>query len=78
VEEVYFDVYFDNYEFNEDPLYEQNETLMKGTELMQREQIRDLVNNDRQVLDFQILAKKINSNLDKAYLFLANQTIKIS
>lgn len=70
------EAYFDNYEFIEDPLSEQNETLMEETELMQREQLRDLVNKDGQELDFQILAEKINSNLDKAYLFLANQTTK--
>lgn len=68
------EAYLENYEFIEAPLAEQDETLMEETELMLREQLRDLVKNDSTETDVQMLVEKINSNLDQADLLLANQT----
>jgi hypothetical protein len=70
------EAYLENYEFIEAPLAEQNETLMEETEVMLREQLRDLVRNDSTETDVQMLVEKINSNLYQADLLLANQAIK--
>lgn len=64
----------ENYEFIEAPLAEQNETLMEETEVMLREQLRDLVKSDSVEADVQALLQKINSNLDQADQLLTNQT----
>jgi hypothetical protein len=66
--------YLDNYEFIETPLKEQNETLMEETEVMLREELRDLVNNEGAEGDVQMLVEKIKSNLDQAEKLLGNQT----
>ena len=68
------EAYLENYEFIEAPLAEQNETLMKETEVMLREQLRDLVKSDGVEADVQALLQKINSNLDQADKLLTNQT----
>jgi hypothetical protein len=68
------EAYLENYEFIEAPLAEQNETLMEETEVMLREQLRDLVKNDSVEADVQTLIEKINSNLDQANLLLTNKT----
>lgn len=68
------EAYLENYEFIEAPLAEQDETLMEETEVMLREQLRDLVKNDSAETDVQMLVEKINSNLNEADLLLANQT----
>lgn len=70
------EAYLENYEFIEAPLAEQNETLMEETEVMLREQLRDLVKSEGVEADVQMLAEKINSNLDQADLLLTNQTEK--
>ena len=64
----------ENYEFIEAPLAEQNETLMEETEVMLREQLRDLVKSDSVEADVQTLTDKINSNLDQADKLLTNHT----
>ena len=68
------EAYLENYEFIEAPLAEQNETLMEETEVMLREQLRDLVKSDGVEADVQTLAEKINSNLDQADQLLTNQS----
>jgi Ribonuclease G/E len=68
------EAYLENYEFIEAPLAEQNETLMEETEVMLREQLRDLVKSDSVEADLQALLQKINSNLDQADQLLTNQT----
>ena len=68
------EAYLENYEFIEAPLAEQNETLMEETEVMLREQLRDLVKSDSVEADIQALIQKINSNLDQADQLLTNQT----
>jgi hypothetical protein len=70
------EAYLENYEFIEAPLAEQNETLMEETEVMLREQLRDLVKSEGVEADVQTLIEKINSNLDQADMLLANQTEK--
>jgi hypothetical protein len=70
------EAYLENYEFIEAPLAEQNETLMEETEVMLREQLRDLVKDDNTETDVQMLVEKINSNLYQADILLANQTTK--
>jgi hypothetical protein len=70
------EAYLENYEFIEAPLAEQNETLIEETEVMLREQLRDLVRNESAETDVQMLVEKINSNLYQADLLLANQTTK--
>jgi hypothetical protein len=64
------EAYLENYEFIEAPLAEQNETLMEETEVMLREQLRDLVKSEGVETDVQTLVEKINSNLDQADLLL--------
>lgn len=68
------EAYLENYEFIEAPLAQQNETLMEETEVMLREQLRDLVKSDSVEADVQSLLQKINSNLDQADKLLTNQT----
>lgn len=68
------EAYLENYEFIEAPLAEQNETLMEETEVMLREQLRDLVKSDGVEADVQALLQQINSNLDQADKLLTNQT----
>ena len=68
------EAYLENYEFIEATLAEQNETLMEETEVMLREQLRDLVKSDSVEADVQTLLQKINSNLDQADQLLTNQT----
>lgn len=68
------EAYLENYEFIEAPLAERNETLMEETEVMLREQLRDLVKSDSVEADIQALLQKINSNLDQADQLLTNQT----
>lgn len=66
--------YLENYEVIEAPLEKQNNTLMEETEVMLREQLRDLVKSEGAEADVQMLVEKINSNLDQADILLANQT----
>lgn len=68
------EAYLENYEFIEAPLAEQNETLMEETEVMLREQLRDLVKSDSVEADVQALLQKINSNLDQADQLLQTET----
>jgi predicted ribosome quality control (RQC) complex YloA/Tae2 family protein len=68
------EAYLENYEFIEASLAEHNETLMEETEVMLREQLRDLVKSDGVEADVQSLLQKINSNLDQADKLLTNQT----
>jgi hypothetical protein len=68
------EAYLENYEFIEAPLAEQNETLMEETEVMLREELRDLVSDDGAEADVLTLIEKINSNLDQADQVLTNHT----
>ena len=58
--------YLDNFEFIEAPLAEKDEVLMENTEVMLREQLRQLIQNQVPAEQLQQHIDKINSNLDKA------------
>jgi hypothetical protein len=58
--------YLDNFEFIEAPLAEKDEVLMENTEIMLREQLRQLIQNKVPVEELQQHIEKINSNLDRA------------
>jgi hypothetical protein len=63
--------YLDNYEFIEAPLAEQNRTLMETTELMLREDLRQLIQSQAPIEEIQEHIAKINSNLNQAEELLA-------
>jgi hypothetical protein len=63
--------YLDNYEFIEAPLAEQNRTLMETTELMLREDLRQLIQTNAPLEEIQELIDKINNNLNQAEELLA-------
>ncbi|HZD35563.1 MAG TPA: hypothetical protein VE130_10190 [Nitrososphaeraceae archaeon] len=63
--------YLDNYEFIEAPLAEQNQTLMETTEVMLREELRQLTQNNVSLQEIQDHIDKINSNLDQAETLLS-------
>jgi hypothetical protein len=58
--------YIDNFEFIEAPLEEKDETLMENTEIMLREQLRQLIQNRGPAEQLQQHIDKINDNLDRA------------
>jgi hypothetical protein len=66
--------YLDNFEFIEAPLAEKDKTLMENTEIMLREQLRQLIQNKVSLEELQQHIDKINSNLDKAEELLADGT----
>ena len=63
--------YLDNYEFIEAPLAEKDNILMENTEVMLREQLRELIQNRVSIEELQQHIDKINSNLDQAEKLLA-------
>jgi hypothetical protein len=63
--------YLDNYEFIEAPLAEKDNTLMENTEVMLREQLRQLIQNKVSIEELQEHIDKINSDLDKDEELLA-------
>ena len=66
--------YLDNFEFIEAPLAEKDEALMENTEVMLREQLRELIQNKVSLEELQQHIDKINSNLDKAEELLVDRT----
>jgi hypothetical protein len=66
--------YLDNFEFIEAPLAEKDEALMENTEVMLREQLRQLIQNQVSLEELQQHIDKINSSLDKAEELLADGT----
>jgi hypothetical protein len=58
--------YIDNFEFIEAPLAEKDEALMENTEVMLREQLRQLIQDQAPTEQLQQHIEKINSNLDRA------------
>jgi hypothetical protein len=63
--------YLDNYEFIEAPLAEQNRTLMETTEVMLREDLRQLIQTHAPLEEIQEHIDKINSNLNQVEDLLA-------
>jgi hypothetical protein len=63
--------YLDNFEFIEAPLADKDNALMENTEVMLREQLRQLIQNKVSLEELQQHIDKINSNLDQAEKLLA-------
>lgn len=66
--------YLDNFEFLESPLDKHDKALRNDTEIILREQLRQVINDKSPLENIQQLADKINSNLDKAESLLANES----
>jgi hypothetical protein len=62
--------YIDNFEFIEAALAEKDEALMENTEIMLREQLRQLIQNQVPTEQLQQHIDKINDNLDRAETLL--------
>ncbi|MGB7559350.1 MAG: hypothetical protein WBM37_12610 [Nitrososphaeraceae archaeon] len=62
--------YLDNFEFIEAPLAEKDEALMQNTELMLREQLRQLIQDHVPIEELQLHIDKINGNLKNAEVLL--------
>jgi hypothetical protein len=58
--------YLENYEYIEAPLTQKNQTLMKATEVMLREELRQLIQDRAPSQEIQAQIEKINVNLDQA------------
>jgi plastocyanin len=66
--------YLDNFEFIEAPLNKHDKALRNDTEIMLREQLRQVIKDKSPAENIQQLINKINSNLDKAEALLANES----
>jgi hypothetical protein len=66
--------YLEHFEFIEAPLAEKDEALMENTELMLREQLRQLIQNKVSPEELEQHIDKINNNLDKAEALLKDGT----
>jgi plastocyanin len=66
--------YLDNFEFLEAPLDKHDKALNENTEIMLREQLRQVIKDKSPIENIQQLINKINSNLDKAEALLANES----
>jgi hypothetical protein len=62
--------YLDNFEFIEAPLAEKDEALMQNTELMLREQLRQLIQDHVPIEELQLHIDKISGNLENAEVLL--------
>ena len=58
--------YLDNFEFIEAPLAEKDEALMQNTEVMLREQLRQLIQDHVPIEELQLHINNINNNLKNA------------
>ena len=66
--------YLDNFEFLEVPLDRHDNALRNDTEIMLREQLRQVIKDKLPIENIQQLINKINSNLDKAETLLAGES----
>ena len=62
--------YLDNFEFIEAPLVEKDEALMQNTEVLLREQLRQLIQDHVPIEELQLHIDKINSKLKNAEALL--------
>jgi hypothetical protein len=60
------EAYLENFEFVEAPLAEHDAALMKETEIMLREELRQLIDDRAPAEQIQQHINSINSNLDRA------------
>jgi len=66
--------YLDNYEFIESPLDKHDKALNENTEVMLREQLRQVIKDKSPIENIQQFISNINVNLDKAQTLLANES----
>ena len=57
--------YIDNFEFLEGELAKHDESLMKDTEVLLREQLRNLIQGKADIQDIQAMVDKINIKLNE-------------
>src|SRR5919199_3831418 len=65
--------YLDNFEFIETPLDKHDKALRNDTEILLREQLRQVIKDKSPIENIQQLINNIDSNLDKAEALLANE-----
>jgi plastocyanin len=66
--------YLDNYEFIEAPLDKHDKALNENTEVMLRQQLRQMIKDKSPMENVQQLINNINPNLDKVESLLANES----
>ena len=66
--------YLDHFEFIEDPIAERDEALMENTEIILREELRQLIQDRVSLEQIQQHIDKINSNLDQAEQLLSSES----
>jgi plastocyanin len=69
--------YLDNFEFIEAPLDKHDKALKNETEIMLREQLRQMIKDKSPQDNVQQLIDKININLDKAQTLLAGRELPV-
>lgn len=67
------EAYLENYEYIEAPLAESDETLMENTEVMLREELRQLIQDRAPLEEIQQQVDMINNNLDDANTLLMEE-----
>ena len=65
-ESIAIEAYLENYEYIEAPIAQHDEQLMEQTEIMLREELRQMINDRVPAEQIQDHIAKINANLDKA------------
>ena len=70
-ENIAIEAYLENYEFVEAPLAELDQELMEETEMMLREELRQMITNRAQIEQIEEHIGMINANLDKATQLLS-------
>jgi hypothetical protein len=68
--------YLDNFEFIEAPLEKHDKALEKNTEIMLREQLRQVIKDKSPIESIQQLIDNINANLDKSETLLSTEHSK--
>jgi hypothetical protein len=69
-ESIAIEAYLENYEFIEEPIAQHDQQLMEQTEIMLREELRQMIKDKAPVEQIQQHIDKINANLDKAATLL--------
>ena len=69
-ESIAMEAYLENYEFIEEPIAQHDQQLMEQTEIMLREELRQMIKDKAPVEQVQQQVDKINANLDKVATLL--------
>jgi hypothetical protein len=69
-ESIAIGAYLENYEFIEEPIAQHDQQLMEQTEIMLREELRQMIKDRAPMEQIQQHVDKINANLDKAATLL--------